>query len=110
MKEIKAGNIKVIPDISEITAHGVITQDDQEHPFDDIVLCTGYRARLDEMIPGLGGQGCPLDHAGLPKNIVGEGDFEGLYFLGYDNYRPGGILGIIYQDSEKIAEDIASKH
>lgn len=109
VKEIKSGNIQILSDIKEITAKGVVSEDGQEHEFDAIVLCTGYRANLDEMIPGFEQSGNELDPYGLPKKAIGEEGLDGLYFLGYDNYRPGGILGIIHKDSELIASDIAAK-
>jgi hypothetical protein len=38
-----------------------------------------------------------------------SGEHEGLYFVGFDNYKLGGILGTIFTDSETVAQAIREK-
>jgi len=68
-----------------------------------VVLATGYKAHLDQMIPELSGH---LDHYNLPKGPIGEGVLQGLYFIGFDNYKLGGILGTIASDSALIVRSL----
>ncbi len=103
--QIKAGKIKVLPGIDHFTKEGVVFVNGEKYAFDTVILATGYLAKLGDIIPN-----APeiLDEYGLPRDCIGKGKHEGLYFLGFDNYVPGGILGVIYRDSEKIARQIAS--
>lgn len=104
--EIKKGNINILPDIDYFHRTGVAFKNGQEHNFDAIILATGYLANVEHIVNGAE---AILDEFNLPAEIIQSGELEGLYFLGFDNYKLGGILGIIYDDSEKIAEHIDSK-
>jgi len=44
----------------------------------------------------------------LPKSPIGSGALQNLYFVGFDNYKLGGILGTIQTDSEKVVDAIES--
>ncbi|MEQ8705540.1 MAG: NAD(P)/FAD-dependent oxidoreductase [Phaeodactylibacter sp.] len=101
---IKAGKIKVVPALKAFTPDGAIFEDGSEHHFSTVILATGYYARLEAFLPH-SDKLFNADH--LPKSCIGEGPHEGLYFLGFDNYQPGGILGVVYRDSERIAEALA---
>ncbi|MEL6720384.1 MAG: NAD(P)/FAD-dependent oxidoreductase [Bacteroidota bacterium] len=100
---IKKEKIKIIPDISQFYETGVITKDGNKHDFDAVILATGYRAKVDDFIENTEGL---LDRFNVPKKPVMDGAHEGLYFVGFDNYKLGGILGTIYNDSETVAESI----
>ncbi len=101
---IKAGKIEVVGAIEHFIANGIVFQNGGAKNYDAVILATGYRAKLGEFIENLEGL---LDHYDLPKSPIAENDaFRGLYFLGFDNYKLGGILGTIYNDSELIAEFI----
>lgn len=101
---IKAGKIKILPDIAHFVAEGVITKDKQTHEFDHVILCTGYRAKIDEFIKK---PTALLDQYQVPKQpIADDAQYKGLYFIGFDNYKLGGILGTIYNDSKTIADQI----
>ena len=50
-----------------------------------------------------------LDKYEVPKQPIGEGEFKGLFFVGFDNYKLGGILGTVYNDSKTVVEDILQK-
>jgi len=40
------------------------------------------------------------------RDSAWTGEWKGLYTIGFDNYKLGGILGTVYNDSEKIVEEI----
>lgn len=104
---IRAGKIKVInAGIDHFTPGSVVFEDGSENPYDVVILATGYKANLMEMIengPAM------MDRFGWPKFVVGQEAQEGLYFIGFDNYTPGGILGVINRDSQIIAEHIKQR-
>lgn len=105
--QIKAGKIKILPDIDHFNIEGqVVLKNDEQHHFDSIILATGYRAQLEELLDDTEGL---LDKFQVPKSPVGKGKFRGLYFIGFDNYKLGGILGTIFTDSETIVQDILKK-
>ena len=100
---IKAGKIKVVPGIDHFTEKGVQFTDGSHHEFDHILLATGYHAQIDDFLEDTTGL---LDENQLPQTPIGTGKHEGLYFIGFDNYKLGGILGTIFTDSELIAQHI----
>lgn len=105
---IRAGKIKIInAGIEHFTPQSVVFEDGSEQPFDVVILATGYKANLTDMIengPAM------MDRFGWPKFVVGAGEQAGLYFVGFDNYTPGGILGVINRDSQIIADHISQKY
>lgn len=104
--QIKSGKIKIVPEIETFTKKGVRFKGGKELKVDVVILATGYRAQLEDLLT------VPNDFFNadrLPIDCIGMGKYEGLYFLGFDNYQPGGILGIIFRDSEKIANKIVEK-
>lgn len=104
IKEIKNGNIKVYPGIDRLTEDGVQFVDGRSEKFDHIVLATGYRANVKDLIPEL--PESELDQYKLPKHLIWDKEWKGLYTIGFDNYSLGGILGTVHNDSEKVVEDI----
>lgn len=102
--QIKAGKIKVLPAISHFTKTEVAFKNGKKYPFDTVILATGYQAKLQDFFEDTTGL---TDEHGLPKALIGSGKFAGLYFLGFDNYVAGGILGVIYRDSEQITKQIS---
>ncbi|MCB0685644.1 MAG: NAD(P)/FAD-dependent oxidoreductase [Saprospiraceae bacterium] len=106
VRKIKEGKIKIVPDLEQFTTNGVILKNGELLEIDAIILATGYRSGIDHLIKNTG---TLTDQYGLPKFCIGQDEFAGLYFLGFDNYKLGGILGSIYEDSEKIAEAIGQR-
>lgn len=100
---IKKGKIKVIPGIDRFEKNAVVYNGSQHIDLDAVILATGYRSKLEDFIPGVEGF---LDQFSYPKSPIGTGDLEGLYFIGFDNYKLGGLLGTIREDSLIIAEAI----
>ena len=96
----------MLPDIVRFGEEGVVCTDGTQHAFDQVILATGYKAKVENFIEDIGPF---LDRYGVPRAPVGEGPFEGLYFVGFDNYKLGGILGTIFTDSETVANSIREK-
>jgi cation diffusion facilitator CzcD-associated flavoprotein CzcO len=103
---IKSGKIKVVGDIDRFCEEGVILENGEKRAFDSIILATGYRANLHDFVENVDSL---LDKYKVPKEAVAEGRHEGLYFVGFDNYKLGGLLGTIFTDSETVAETIKAK-
>lgn len=102
---IKSGAITVKPGVDRLEETAVVFTDGSRLDIDVIVLATGYRARLADLVdlddPLFGSDG-------LPTDCVGEGKLSGVFFVGFDNHRPGGILGTVLEESELVANAIAA--
>lgn len=101
---IRQGRIKILPGISHFQPTEIVFANGESHPFDTVIFATGYRAKLDELLGSTEGL---CDAQGLPTDIIGSGDYAGLYFVGFDNYSPGGGLSIIRRDSVRVAQHIS---
>lgn len=96
---IRSGQIKVLPGIEHFSSTSILFTDGEELRFDAVVLATGFRAALSDWL-NLNDDN--FDKRELPRSPVGSGEHQGLYFLGYNNYAPGGGLGIIRHDVHQI--------
>jgi cation diffusion facilitator CzcD-associated flavoprotein CzcO len=103
VERIKAGEIRVKGAIARLTTEAVVFSDGAEERFDDIILATGYRPLIEEILPDHEGL---LDANGVPRHVVAGGRHRGLFFIGFDNYQPGGILGTMMAESETIAQAV----
>ncbi|MCE3270300.1 MAG: binding domain protein [Ramlibacter sp.] len=103
---IRRGDIAVRPGIAAFTADGVRFLDGREEPFDAVILATGYRADLAQLFPQVQ---VPVGDKGLPADVAGSGELEGVYFVGYDIRQPGGVLRTIAQQSVRVADSIARR-
>jgi cation diffusion facilitator CzcD-associated flavoprotein CzcO len=101
---IRSGQIKVLPGIDHCTEEGVMCKDGEVYLFDAIIMATGFRAKVEDLVPAAKDS---LDAQGLPASPVGRGSCRGLYFVGFNNYAPGGTLGIIRGEAEEVANHIA---
>ena len=105
LKEIKAKNILVLPDIQEFTKDTVVFVDGQNIAFDAVVLATGYHARLKDLVQNIDPL---LNERGYPKTMWSdEPTYKGLYFLGF-NLPLTGVLRDIHLSSAKISQKIAN--
>ena len=43
-------------------------------------------------------------------NNIGEGKLRGAYFVGFDNYKLGGILGTIQTDAAEVSDHIMNNY
>lgn len=104
--KIKEGKIKICPEIKELFEQGAIFKNGQQQAFDTIILATGYKALIEDFVED--GKAL-LDRFGWPKEVIATNKHSGLYFVGFDNYKLGGILGTIFKDSETVANDLRAK-
>ena len=102
-KAIQAEKIKVRGGIKHFHTNGVVFEDGREENFDNILLATGYHANLDDFMENIGGW---LDKYNLPKAPIGTQAYQQLYFVGFDNYKLGGLLGTIQLDSKSVVDAI----
>ena len=106
IKKIKEGKIKVVPEVNSFFDKGIIDINDGKQEVDSVILATGYQAQLDDFLFDTAGL---LDSFGVPKSPVGEDQYDGLFFVGFDNYKLGGILGTIFTDSKIVVDAIREK-
>lgn len=96
IKKIKSREIKVYPGIERFTPDGIVFTDGTTHPFDVVVLATGFRTNLDALLP-------PDVISTMPPKTR-----DGLYFCGYYNAITG-LLREIGIEARQITKDIAIK-
>lgn len=101
---IRSGAIKVKPAIEEFTHTGVLFTNGDECEYDAVIMATGYRAQLNDWFSI---DKIHFDDNRLPRNTVGQDELQGIYFVGYNNYAPGGGLGIIRSESKIVVDHIA---
>jgi indole-3-pyruvate monooxygenase len=101
---IKKGDIQVYPGVQTLLHGGVRFTDGTEHPFDTVLLATGYEAALTDLFPATP---LPLDARGMPAEVVGQGTLAGVYFVGFDVRQPGGLLRAIASQAQRVADHIA---
>ncbi len=109
LDRIKSGAIKVVPAVQQVNARTVTFSDGHELPFDAIVLATGYRPGLADLLgPDLSRQ--VLNETDYPRRLwFTEPDLKGLYFLGYSTPLTG-ILYNIGQEAGSIANTIVENN
>lgn len=103
---IKSGKITVVGGIERFDRNGVILEGGESLAIDHVILATGYKPGLHGIIDSIKEF---EDGLGYPKGPVGEGYHEGLYFVGFNNYELGGILGTIYRESKEVVDHLLKK-
>jgi cation diffusion facilitator CzcD-associated flavoprotein CzcO len=103
---IKAGDIRIRPDIETLTPAGARFVDGSEQAFDAVILATGYSAGLQRLFPQ---SELPLDERGLPASVIAGGALDGVYFVGFDLRQPGGLLRTIGMQAQAAADDIVAR-
>jgi indole-3-pyruvate monooxygenase len=89
---IKRGQIAVKPGVECFTETGAVFRDGSEAELDAVVLATGFRPALAELVDVPGA----LDDDGYPRDWRG-GAAPGLFFVGYDNVATGLLREIALQ-------------
>ena len=102
---IKSGKISIQKDIDSFTPTGVKFVNGKEIDYDAVLLCTGYRAQIADFLENADST---LDENGNPKHCIGREEWKNMYFLGFDLFKIGGILGIINQESEQIVNHLTA--
>lgn len=103
MALIRAGRITVRPGVDHLTERGAIFADGSSDAFDAVILATGYRARVTDL---LGDSPHLLDAGGTPTTSGEPTAAPGLYFCGF-RIVAGGTLHEIASEARRIAELIA---
>lgn len=100
LDRIRSGEIEVLGQIDRLEGREIVFADGERRAFDAVILATGYRPALSDLLADLA--------ADLPDPppVVGTGSLRGLYFIGFDNHHPGGVLGAIFRESEEIVEHL----
>jgi cation diffusion facilitator CzcD-associated flavoprotein CzcO len=99
LARIRDGSIKIRGGIDRMKAGGVVFADGVEEKFDAIVLATGFRPDLRQLIPGEDGL---FDMHGMPR-VTGKPTISpGLYFCGQITV-PTGQLREIGIEAQRIA-------
>jgi cation diffusion facilitator CzcD-associated flavoprotein CzcO len=101
---IKRGQIEVVPGVAEFRARSLVLADGRERPVDAVVLATGYRTRLPELLPELRPL---LDAKGLPPAVPCIAQAPGLHFVGFENPETG-LLRAIRLRAEQVAATLAA--
>jgi len=107
VKNIKNEKIKIRTDVQSFSDSSITFTDESTEGFDAVILATGYRAAIDDFLADTDGL---LDKHHYPKSPIGEGTYDGLYFIGFDNYKLGGILGTINTDSKTVLDHITNRN
>ncbi len=100
VEAIKQGGIAVKPGVARLTRRGAVFVDGSDATFDTVILATGYRTGLSEIVrvPGV------LDTHARP---IGWAPRRGLYFIGFENVATG-LLREIGLQAEALARDVAA--
>lgn len=101
---IKQKQILIFPGIARFTDDRVVFTDGRAERFDVVVLATGYRASLHEILRETAGL---VDHRGLPT-VFGRQSAPGLYFVGYRNPVTGQLRDIAIE-ALRVAEDLTRR-
>lgn len=101
--QIKLGKINVHRDIESLQKSTVLYKDGSSIAYDAIILATGYYAQITDFLEDKNNL---LDHFGEPTVKIGKDEQKGLYFIGYEKYSLGGVLGTLVEESELILKAI----
>jgi indole-3-pyruvate monooxygenase len=88
---IKQGRIRVLPAVEKILPEKVRFAGGAQHPFDAIILATGYSSNLDKVVEGFA---AISDTRGRPNRFGEETLIAGLYFVGFRNPATGALREI----------------
>lgn len=97
MRAIKAGNIKVAPDIKRFTERGALFVSGEHGEFDSVIFATGYRPSFDKFLP-------PDLRPGR-SGVTRQAAELGLYFVGFHNPVTG-LLREIGREAAAVTADI----
>ena len=101
---IRGGMVTVRPGIARFSETGVTFVDSVSGDFDAVILGTGYRAALGELLGGADGV---LDRDGTPLVSGAPTAQPGLLFCGFE-VVPSGVLRQIGIEARRIARFIAA--
>jgi NAD(P)H-nitrite reductase large subunit len=100
LDKIRDGSIKICGGIDRLTPDGVAFADGESKKFDAIILATGFRPDLRQLMPDLEGV---FDRHGMPLVTGQATNAPGLYFCGQIT-SPTGQLREIGLEAQRIAD------
>jgi indole-3-pyruvate monooxygenase len=100
---IRKGRIAVRPGIQSCTPEGVRFADGTAEPYDVVILATGFHSQAAQLFAGME---LDVDDKGLPRRMIGQGAFEGTFFVGFDVRQAGGLLRTIGLQAQEVARAI----
>jgi cation diffusion facilitator CzcD-associated flavoprotein CzcO len=100
LDKIRDGSIRVCGGIDRFTLDGVVFDDARSEKFDAIILATGFRPDLRQLMPDVKGV---FDGHGMPLVTGKATDVPGLYFCGQIT-SPTGQLREIGIEAQRIAD------
>ncbi len=100
LDKIRDGSIQICGGIDRLTPDGVVFADGESRKFDAIILATGFRPDLRQLMPDLEGV---FDRHGMPLVTGQKTRAPGLYFCGQIT-SPTGQLREIGLEARRIAE------
>lgn len=103
--QIKAGRIRVLPGVERVLPGAVRFAGGRQHPFEAIILATGYTTGLAGWVQGFE---AISDQRGRPHRFGQETDIPGLYFVGFRN-PPTGALREIALEAPRVAAAIRAR-
>jgi cation diffusion facilitator CzcD-associated flavoprotein CzcO len=104
LDKIRDGSIRISGGINRLTADGVVFVDGSAEKFDAIILATGFRPDLRQLMPNVAGV---FDKHGMPL-VTGQATVApGLYFCGQIT-SPTGQLREIGLEARQIADAAGS--
>jgi NADPH-dependent 2,4-dienoyl-CoA reductase/sulfur reductase-like enzyme len=103
LDRIRDGSIKICGGIDRLARDGVVLADGECKKFDAIILATGFRPDLRQLIPDVEGL---FDRHGMPLVTGRTTKAPGLYFCGQLT-SPTGQLREIGLEAQRIAEAAA---
>lgn len=106
LEQIKKKNITIKPGIKSFGTDDVQFTNGETQSFDLVILATGYYAQIDDFMDDAAEF---VNKDGLPSQAVFDSTHEGLYFVGFNNYVPGGALGVINSESEEVVNHLIGK-
>jgi indole-3-pyruvate monooxygenase len=103
--QIKAGRIRVLPAVEQVMRGAVRFAGGQQHPFDAIILATGYTTGLSGLVEGFE---AISDSRGRPHRFGEETGIPGLYFVGFRNPTTGALREMA-REAPRVAAAIRAK-
>jgi cation diffusion facilitator CzcD-associated flavoprotein CzcO len=102
LDQIRRGRITLHGDLDRFTGDGVVFADGSQVELDAVVLATGYRAAIGDVLVGWE---AVCDSSGTPTTSGAPTALEGLYFCGM-YVSPAGMLREIGIEATRISEHI----
>lgn len=103
MDQIKQGHIKIHGDLDRFSDNGVVFSNGSRISVDAVVLATGYRASIEDLLVGWEAL---CDSSGTPTVSGAPTALQGLYFCGM-YVSPAGMLREIGIEATRIANHIS---